>query len=118
MLRNTLLVPALLSLMACSGTTTTTTLSPSPASVLPEVPNHPACNRKYVSVKLDTFQNCLVDGMHYIQVANILGYAGTLQAQSGETEIWQWNNGDGGFLSASFSNKKMVSKSQVSLVAE
>jgi hypothetical protein len=121
MLRNALLIPVLISLVACSNTTSTANISspsPLPVAALPEVPNNPACTRKYVSVKLDTFQNCLVDGMHYIQVANILGYAGTLQAQSGSTEIWQWNNGNGGFLSGNFSNQKLVGKSQVGLVSE
>jgi hypothetical protein len=121
MLRNTLLLSVLLSLTACSGSTPVANIpSPSslPVAALPEVPNNPACSRKYVSVKLDTFQYCLVDGMHYIQVANILGYAGTLQAQSGSTEIWQWNNGNGGFLTGNFSNQKLVTKSQVGLVSE
>ncbi len=66
---------------------------------------------------MDTFQNCLVDGMHYIQVANILGNAGKLQSQSGDFEIWGWADGDGGFLSVSFRGQKMVGKSQVGLAS-
>lgn len=80
-----------------------------------EVPTHPSCSRKYVSVKLDTFENCLVDGMTYSQVANVLGYAGKLQSQSGSIEMWQWNNGEGKYLSAMFSEGKLISKSQIGL---
>ncbi|MEG4177605.1 type IV pilin-like G/H family protein [Microcoleus sp. S13_C3] len=80
-----------------------------------EVPTHPSCSRKYVSVKLDTFENCLVDGMTYSQVANVLGYAGKLQSQSGSIEMWQWNDGEGKYLSAIFSDGKLMSKSQIGL---
>ena len=80
-----------------------------------EVPTHPSCSRKYVSVKLDTFENCLVDGMTYSQVAKVLGYAGKLQSQSGSIEMWQWNDGEGKYLSAMFSDGKLMSKSQIGL---
>ena len=56
-----------------------------------DLPKAPACSRTYVSVKMDTFEQCLPDGLTYVQAANVLGYRGTLQTKSGNTEIWQWN---------------------------
>jgi hypothetical protein len=89
-------------------------VSVSPASLV-EVPTSESCKRNYVSVKLDTFQECLVEGLSYTQVANTLGYAGTLTSSSGSVEIWQWNGGTGKYLSAVFVSGKMTSKSQVGL---
>jgi hypothetical protein len=80
-----------------------------------DVPKNPVCSRKYVSVKLDTFETCLIDGLTYVQVANVLGYRGTLQAKSGNREIWQWNDGSGKYLTATFSGGKLISKSQIGL---
>lgn len=90
-----------------------TDLAGIPISV--EVPQHPACSREYVSVALDTFDSCLLEGMTYYQVASTIGYRGTLQAKSGDTEIWQWNAGTGKYLSATFSKSKLTSKSQIGL---
>jgi hypothetical protein len=84
-------------------------------TVTVDVPKAPACSRAYVSVKLDTFEQCLPDGLTYVQVANVLGYRGTLQTKSGGTEIWQWNDGEGKYLSVIFDNGKLKSKSQLGL---
>jgi hypothetical protein len=114
---------AFLLLGGCSGTPPTeisptpSTLS-APAATLPPVPSDPACNRPHVSIKLDTFQSCLVEGMSYIQVANILGSAGTLQAQSGSAQVWEWGDGNGGFLFVSFRDQLMISKSQTGLARQ
>jgi hypothetical protein len=83
-------------------------------TVIMDKPNHPACSRKFVSVKLDTFENCLVPGLTYVQVANILGYKGTLGAESGSSQVWDWNDGSG-VLMAKFENGRLVSKSQSGL---
>lgn len=84
-------------------------------NVTVDVPKAPACSRKSVSVKMDTFETYLVDGLTYVQVANLLGYRGELQTKSGDMEIWQWNDGAGKYLSATFNDGKMVSKAQVDL---
>jgi hypothetical protein len=84
-------------------------------TVTTDKPSHPACNRKFVSVKLDTFESCLVPGLTYVQVANILGYKGTLSAQASTVEIWQWNDGQDRLLTAKFEGGRLVSKSQLGL---
>jgi hypothetical protein len=83
-------------------------------TVTVDVPKAPACSRTYVSVKMDTFEQCLPDGLTYVQVANVLGYRGTLQTKSGNTEIWQWNGREGS-LSIVFDNGKLKSKAQAGL---
>jgi hypothetical protein len=83
-------------------------------TVTVDVPKAPACLRTFVSVKMDTFEQCLPDGLTYVQVANVLGYRGTLQTQSGSTEIWQWNGREGS-LSIVFDNGKLKSKAQAGL---
>jgi hypothetical protein len=80
-------------------------------------PNHPACSRDHVSVKLDTFEHCLTQGLTYVQVANILGYKGTLSAQADGVEVWEWN-GNEGVLIAKFADGRLVSKSQSGLISE
>lgn len=80
-----------------------------------EVSTDEACHRKYVSVKMDTFEKCLTEGLTYVQVANTLGYAGTLLAQSSNAETWQWNSGEGKYLTVTFVNGQLVSKSQINL---
>ena len=83
-----------------------------------DVPKAPACLRKTVSVKMDTFEQCLPDELTYVQAANVLGYRGRLQTKAGNTEIWQWNDGDGKYLSIVFDNGKLKSKTQVGLHSE
>jgi hypothetical protein len=116
----------LIAATSCSQAPKTTTAQPAnPNSAIGRVdefgvtvtmdrPDHPACSRKTVSVKLDTFENCLVPGLTYVQVANILGYKGTLGAESGGSQVWDWNDGSG-VLMAKFENGRLVSKSQSGL---
>ena len=80
-----------------------------------EVSTDEACQKPYVSVKMDTFENCLTEGLTYVQVANTLGYAGTLMTQSGNTEAWQWNDGEGKYLTVLFIDRRLASKSQINL---
>lgn len=75
-------------------------------------PQAEPCKRKYASIKMDTFTECMVDGLTYVQVANMLG-RGTMASKAGNTEIWQWSNN--GVITASFVDGKMVSKSQSGL---
>jgi hypothetical protein len=84
------------------------------AVAIADVPKLEECSRKYVSVKLDTFQNCIVDGLTYVQVANTFGYAGKIQAESGNSKIYQWNGRDG-VVMGSFVDGRLVAKSQSGL---
>ncbi len=84
-------------------------------TVTVDLPKAPACSRTHVSVKMDTFEQCLPDGLTYVQAANVLGYRGTLQTKTGSTEIWQWNDGEGKYLSIIFDSGKLRSKSQAGL---
>ncbi len=80
-----------------------------------DVPKDPVCSRTRVSIKIDTFEKCLIEGLTYVQVANVLGYRGELQTKSGNAEIYQWNDGLGKYLSATFVNGKLMSKAQIGL---
>lgn len=80
-----------------------------------DVPKDPACSRTHTSVKMDTFEKCLLEGLTHVQVANALGYRGELQTKSGNIEIHQWNDGVGKYLSVTFANGKLMSKAQTGL---
>jgi hypothetical protein len=77
-----------------------------------DAPSAEPCQRKYASVKRDTFDQCLIEGLTYVQVANMLG-RGKMASKAGNTEIWQWSNY--GVITATFRDGKMVSKSQSGL---
>ena len=83
-----------------------------------DTPSDPVCHRKAQSIKKDTFDRCLVMGMTYVQAANALGYVGDLQAQSGTTEVWQWNDGSGRYATLTFTDGYLVSKSQIGLQSD
>jgi len=80
-----------------------------------DLPDNPACQRKTTSVKLDTYENCLVEGLTWVQVANVLGYKGNERSRSGSTHIVQWSDGSGGYITATFVDNKLQSKSQIGL---
>lgn len=106
-------------LVGCTSTTSTISTqpaepSPSPSSTEIAVPAAESCHRNYVSVKLDTFNDCILLGMPYLQVANILGYQGEKLSESGNSQTWQWN-GRSGTMMAVFTDNKLVSKSQSGL---
>ena len=82
---------------------------------LVEVPDLEPCKRGFVSVHLDTYQECLLEGMTYEQVANIIGFKGTPGASSGSSEIWHWRGRDNEIITVLFDKTGLSSKSQVNL---
>lgn len=73
------------------------------------------CKEDSVPFNQYTFDTCLIEGLTYIQTANVFGFRGKLASKSGSYEIWQWEGGDGKFISVSFSDGHLKSKSQVGL---
>lgn len=80
-----------------------------------EVPEKEECHRKYVSVELDTYTNCLLDGMSYVQVGNIIGFAGNEVVSSGNSKTFQWLGRGGALITVSFVGDRLISKSQINL---
>ena len=112
MLRQIILILPLALILGCSNNTVATD---SKIAVTPVIPQLEPCQRRYVSVKKDTFLECLLDGMSHAQVAQIIGWEGNLGSQSGDKQIWQWGNGSGGYITVGFVGDRLVSKSQVNL---
>lgn len=103
----------LIALSACTSVAPSTPVADKPSS--PEIPSDDACRRPTVSVKLDTFNNCLLDDMTYEQVVEVLGYPGKMVTKSGDLETWEWNGGTGKYLSIAFFEGKLKSKAQTGL---
>ena len=97
------LIPLLILLTACSA---------APKEI--SIPDNPECHKTTSSLTLEMFQNCFPDGMSYENVAQIIGYPGTVITQSGNSKIYTWN-GSSGTMAAQFINNRLVSKSQSGL---
>jgi hypothetical protein len=80
-----------------------------------DTPENPACQAKTVSVTMAVFETCLVNGMTYIQVSNIIGFAGEIMADSGTAKLYSWSGRGGSVITANFLSGKMFSKSQSGL---
>ena len=77
------------------------------------------CFPEYQRLTLDTFNLCIQKGMSYVQVANVIGNKGNINAVSGSVKNYSWGetgtlSPDGG-MSATFINDRLVSKAQYSL---
>lgn len=79
------------------------------------VPDKEECHRKYVSVELDTYTNCLLEGMSYVQVGNIIGFKGNEIVASGDSKTVQWPGRDGALITAVFVGDRLHTKSQLNL---
>lgn len=73
------------------------------------------CNLSYSAITMVIYQECIHKGMNYVEVSNIIGWAGKEVLSSGSTVEYIWGDGDEGVMSAVFQDDRLVSKSQVSL---
>ena len=73
------------------------------------------CNLSYSALTMKIYQECIKDGMSPIQVSNTLGWAGTKTSSSGSTVIYTWKNQRDGMMTVTFTNNRLVSKSQIGL---
>jgi hypothetical protein len=117
------ILPALL-LTSCVSTRAKIVESPSPTVVASEAlpapvekPAIPTCTRRYVALDLEIYNQCVLEGMSFATVSNIIGYAGTPVAASGNAATFRWTGNTGGVMMAVFVNDKLTSKSQSGLEA-
>jgi hypothetical protein len=111
-------------LFGCSGkakTSNVATIASSPTETKTETvaaittPDKPSCHREFVSVKRDTFDECILIGMSYRQVIEVFGYRGKLVSQADRVEIWEFNGGSGKEAMLTFTDGKLSIKSQSGL---
>jgi hypothetical protein len=107
-------------LTSCAATPPAVVEAP---SVTPEVVSTPAsvqkpasatCTRRYQALDLEIYQYCVLEGMSYVTVANIIGNAGHPVASGGGSSTVQWN-GRTGTMMATFVDDRLVSKAQSGL---
>lgn len=78
------------------------------------------CFPDHQRLTLDTYNLCIKEGMSYVQVANIVGNAGTNYGKSGSVEVWNWG-GTGvietnpGIMSVNFVDDRLAGKTQSGL---
>jgi hypothetical protein len=78
------------------------------------------CFPDHQRLTLDTYNFCIKEGMSYVQVANIVGNAGTNYGKSGAVEVWNWG-GTGvietnpGIMSINFVDDRLAGKTQSGL---
>ena len=89
-------------------------------SALPEY-----CSQQYQRLTMETYNLCIHPGMTHYQIATVIGVNGEPKASSGNVEIFGWDgiwtNGyaiQEGYMSATFSNGRMVSKAQYGLPSD
>lgn len=73
------------------------------------------CNLPYSALIRAMYEQCFSDGMSYIQVSNIVGWKGEEITRTGSSTIYQWRDGDGGSMTFTFDNDRLVSQSQTGL---
>jgi hypothetical protein len=73
------------------------------------------CNLPYSALIMAMYQQCIKEGMSYVEVANIIGFNGEENSSSGSTVTYTWSNGEKGIMTAVFQNNKLSSKAQTGL---
>lgn len=78
-------------------------------------PGTDVCNLPYSAITQAIYEKCIHEGMTYIQVSNIIGFAGEEVSQSGSTKVYRWGDSKNGFMIGTFQNDRLISKSQSTL---
>lgn len=78
-------------------------------------PGADVCNLPYSAITIAIYQECIHEGLSYVEVSNTVGWAGKEASSSGSTVEYTWGNGDKGVMSAMFQDNRLISKSQVGL---
>lgn len=73
------------------------------------------CNLPYSALIMAMYQQCIKEGMSYVEVANIIGFNGEENSSSGSTITYTWTDGKEGIMTAVFQNNRLSSKSQTGL---
>jgi hypothetical protein len=74
--------------------------------------NVDVCNLSYSVLVKSMYEKCFPEGMSYIAMSNIIGWAGEESSRSGNTVVYNWKNGNDGLLTATFINGNLTAKSQ------
>jgi hypothetical protein len=118
MLKSIIQMLPILFLTACiSAPPKVAEISPSPVPIVAarvEKPALPACSRKRAALDLEIYDQCILEGMTFVTVSNIIGFPGTPVSSSGDTTIYQWRYNDT-YMTVSFVNNKLTGKSQIGL---
>ena len=70
------------------------------------------CNLPYSALIRAIYEQCLSEGMSYIQVSNIVGWKGEEFASSGSSVTYRWGDGKNGSMIIVFENDRLIYKSQ------
>jgi len=73
------------------------------------------CNLPYSALIMAMYQQCIKEGMSYVEVANIIGFNGEESSSSGSTITYKWSDGEEGVMTAVFQANRLSSKSQTGL---
>ena len=73
------------------------------------------CNLPYSALIKAMYDKCFPEGSSYIQLANIIGYAGDEVSRSENTVVYQWDSIEKGIFTATFVDGKLTSKFQNNL---
>jgi len=75
-------------------------------------PGTDVCNLEYSALIKAMYDSCFPEGISYVAMSNIIGWAGKEISRSGETVIYSWGGGDRGTLTATFTDGRLTAKSQ------
>jgi hypothetical protein len=70
------------------------------------------CNLPYSALIKAMYDKCFLEGSSYVQISNIIGWAGEEISRSGDTVVYNWGSVEKGILTATFINGSLASKSQ------
>jgi hypothetical protein len=73
------------------------------------------CNLSYAALIKAMYASCFPEGITYIAMSNVIGWAGEENSRSGDTVIYTWGGGERGTLTATFTNGRLTAKSQLGL---
>ncbi|NES92065.1 MAG: hypothetical protein F6K13_24130 [Okeania sp. SIO2B9] len=80
------------------------------------------CYPEYQRLTLDTYNECIILGMTYNDVVEVIGNYGNAISESGGFLVWSWNENNNGKTSGkmiiTFANGKAVKKTQYNLSAD
>lgn len=72
------------------------------------------CNLSYSALIKAMYDSCFSEGITYIAMSNIIGWAGEENSRSGDTGVYSWSS-EQGILTATFTNGRLTAKSQSDL---
>lgn len=73
------------------------------------------CNLSYSALIKAMYSSCFSEGISYVAMSNIIGWAGEENSRSGDTVVYSWGGGKRGTLTATFKNGRLMAKAQSGL---